>query len=224
MSLWHVRSSLNIHVVLLRAIFKQYVVSFAYLFFFNKTINICVFLCHIITGAYSVVPTFNIKLRKFVWNKGIKRWMKMVTVWNEDLKHPQPYFQPIYPTSTSASAVQWLLRVLLEVHCCEVKRQRWRKGERAKHGLAFLHFRSAGQQLPKEKGYIISLHLRPWTCHGPKTDWVCPWDPTSTHHDHRRRSLQMEKRGEGQGSAGTVAWEAIRAQEKEILKDLRWNL
>lgn len=174
-------------------------------------------LWHVRSRPHSVVPTFNIKLRKFVWNKGIKRWMKMVRVWNEDIKHPQPYFQPVYPTSTSASAVQRLLGVLLKVHCCEVKRQRWRKGERAKHGLAFLHFRSAGQQLPEEKDYIISLHLRPWTCHGPKTYWVCPGDPTSTHHDHRPRSLQMEKHGEGQGSAGMVAWEAIRAHEKEIL-------
>lgn len=53
--------------------------------------------------------------------------------------------------------------------------------ERAKHNLAVFHLGSAGQQLPEVKGYVVSLHLHPWTCHSPQRTQQVSWRPPNTH-------------------------------------------
>lgn len=132
------------------------------------------------------------------------------------MKQPQPYFHSSH-LHISAKVTAYVVE---SSRLREVEKHREREGERAKHCLASLHLGSAGQQPPEEKGCIISLHLRPWTCHGPKAYSRCPWDPPAPTTAPRPTSLLIEKRGEGQSAERMVAWEAMRTHKKKSYKSL----
>lgn len=86
---------------------------------------------------------------------------------DDDVKEDTDEPASIYPTST---AVQRLLYIFLEVHDYErwreTKRER-RKESKTQPGFALFGISRAAQQ-PGEKGYIISVHLRPESTMAPK--------------------------------------------------------
>lgn len=91
------------------------------------------------------------------------------------MKQPDPYFHSAHLLSGAKVTVYF-------AECwgaSEEERHRVTSGER-ESSSAWLSsiWDQWGQEAPEENRYIISLHLRPWTCHRPKTYCGAPGGPT----------------------------------------------